>query len=250
MKRIQDIGIQSYCFREFKDNAEVARKVREIGLDKIEVCAVHANFNNEASWKEVIAVYRDAGISIPSIGVQTFTGNPSEESYFACASAAGAKHISAHFKVGTYPGAIAQVKQWSKSYGICVGIHTHGGWMFGGQPDVMRHLIDLGQPEIGLCLDTAWAMQIGPQHGNPVQWARDYSGLVYAIHFKDFVFDRDGQWHDVVVGEGNLDLAGLVAELRNQDFSGPGIIEYEADPADPVPALKECVEKMRPYFEA
>ncbi|MDQ8180868.1 sugar phosphate isomerase/epimerase [Pelagicoccus sp. SDUM812005] len=245
MSILNNLAVQSYCFREFKDNADVASKVRDIGLDKIEVCAVHANFDDVASWKEDIKIYDDAGISIVSIGVQTFTGNPDQESYFECAAAAGAKHISAHFQVGTFNQAISQVKSWSDKYGIKVGIHCHGGYMFGGQPDVLELLIGLGTPQIGLCMDTAWAMQIGPKDGKPIEWAQKYAGQLYGIHFKDFVFERNGQWKDTVVGDGNLDLKGLLAELERQQYSGVSILEYEADPENPVPALKECVEKMR-----
>ena len=32
-----DFGVQSFCFRDFKDNTAVADMVKEIGVDKIEV---------------------------------------------------------------------------------------------------------------------------------------------------------------------------------------------------------------------
>jgi len=250
MSLLDNLAVQSYCFREFKETANVASKVREIGLDKIEVCAIHANFDQPDAWKEELKIYQDAGISVVSIGVQTFIGNPNQESYFECAALAGAKHISAHFQVGTFNQAIRQVKSWSDKYGIRVGIHCHGGYMFGGQPDVMELLIGLGTPQIGLCLDTAWAMQIGPKAGNPVAWAQRHTGQVYGVHFKDFKFSSDGGWQDTIVGEGNLDLPALLHELEQQNFDGVSILEYEADPSDPVPALKACVEKMRSTGQA
>lgn len=245
MNILDNLAIQSYCFRDFKENAQVAKMVKEIGLDKIEVCAVHADFDNVDTWKKQLEAYEDAGVSVVSIGVQTFTGSGDQESYFECAAAAGASHISAHFQVGTFNQAISQVKSWSEKYGIKVGIHCHGGYMFGGQPDVLELLIGLGTPQIGLCMDTAWAMQIGPNKGNPVEWAKKYAGQLYGIHFKDFTFESNGQWNDTIIGEGNLDLAALLAELETQKFSGVSILEYEADPENPVPALKACVEKMR-----
>ena len=245
MNLLDSLGVQSYCFREFPDNAEVAKKVKEIGLDRIEVCMRHADFNNLESWKDIIKTYESHGVSIISIGVQTFDGKESDETFFECAAAAGAKHISAHFKVGTFSKAVAQARSWSDQYGIKVGIHCHGGYMFGGSPDVIDQLIAIGSPQIGLCMDTAWAMQIGPKHGDPIEWARKYSSHLYGLHLKDFAFGRDGMWSDTVVGEGNLDLKALIAELEKQDYQGVSILEYEADPEDPVPALKACVEKMR-----
>jgi sugar phosphate isomerase/epimerase len=240
-----DFGVQSYCFRAFKDNPDVAAMVRSIDLNKIELCAVHADFSDPVAFADVVEVYRSAGVEIVSLGVQTFTGDDSERAWFECAAAAGAKHISAHLRVDTFQAAIPKVRRWSREFGIRVGLHCHGGYMFGGSPDVIKHLIALGGPEIGLCIDTAWAMQIGPHCGNPVEWVKQFAGSLYGIHFKDFVFEPNAAWKDVVVGTGNLDLPAFAQALVEANFNGMAVIEYEADVDDPVPALKRCVESMR-----
>ncbi|GHB95636.1 sugar phosphate isomerase/epimerase family protein [Cerasicoccus arenae] len=240
-----DFGVQSYCFRTIKDNADVAAKVKEIGLNKIEVCAVHADFHDIEGWKKIVEIYKNAGVSICSIGVQTFTGNDNERDWFECAKIAGAKHISAHFQIGTFMNAVPKTRALCEEYGIRVGIHCHGGYMFGGSPDELEYLISLGGPQIGLCIDTAWCMQIGPRNGKPVEWAKKFAGKIYGIHYKDFTFESNGQWNDVVVGTGNLDLPAFVKALENSGFDGMTVIEYEGDPENPVPALKECVASMR-----
>ena len=240
-----DFGVQSYCFREFKDNIEVAKKVREIGLDKIEICRIHADFHNLEAWQGVLDTYKSEGVEVISIGVETFVGDDNERDLFDCAAAAGAKHISGTFHIDSYQEAMPKVQALCKEYGIKVGIHNHGGYDFGGQPEVLHHLIALGTPEIGLCLDTAWAMQIGPQPGNPVTWVKDFGKHTIGVHYKDFVFERDGQWQDTVVGQGNLELKAFVDALEETGFDGMAVIEYEADPENPVPALKACVEAMR-----
>ena len=240
-----DFGVQSFCFRNIDDNAEVAQKVLEIGVDKIEVCRKHADFGDPEAWKGIVKTYEDAGVSVVSIGVETFTGDPAERAFFECASIAGAKHISCHFQIDSYVKAIPMVRSWSREYGIRVGIHCHGGYSFGGQPAVLKHLIGLGEPEIGLCIDTAWALQIGPRAGNPVQWAKNFAGQICGVHYKDFLFSENGQWEDTVVGKGTLDLKAFVTELDAGGFDGMAVIEYEADPENPTPALKECVDTMR-----
>jgi len=240
-----DYGVQSYCFRHFKDNAAVAKKVREIGVDSIEVCAVHADFSDPEGWRDVVSTYHDAGVAVVSIGVQNFSGQESDRSFFECAASAGARHISCHFQVDSFTKAIPMVRGWCREYDIRVGIHCHGGYAFGGQPPVLKHLLSLGTPEIGLCIDTAWALQIGPNSGNPVQWVQDFPGQTYGVHYKDFRFDPDGRWHDTVVGQGTLDLKGFVDALQADGFDGMAVIEYEADVENPVPALTECVQVMR-----
>jgi sugar phosphate isomerase/epimerase len=244
MSTSPDFGVQSYCFRHFKDNTVVAQKVRDIGLNKIEVCGVHADFSKPDAFKEVVDIYSKAGVSIVSIGVQTFEGNEGERAWFECAAAAGAKHISAHFRISNFMTAIPRVRKLSQEFGIRVGIHCHGGYMFGGSPDVIEYLIGLGGPEIGLCIDTAWAMQIGPRPGNPVEWAKKFAGKIYGIHYKDFTFDRSGQWSDTIVGQGNLDLPAFNAALKEGGFDGMAVIEYEAEVEAPDAALKRCVESM------
>lgn len=238
-------GVQSWTLRTFKDNAEVAKKVRAIGLDSIELCGVHANFNNLEEWKNVVATYRNEGVAIVSLGVQTFHGDPHEKDWFECAAQAGARHISAHLAIDSYLRAIPKVRAWSREFGIRVGLHCHGGYHFGGQPSVIDHLLALGGPEIGLCIDTAWAMQIGPWEGKPVEWASRYAGRVYGTHLKDFLFEPNGQWKDVVVGTGNLDLPAYVRALQANGFDGMAVIEYEGDVENPEPALKRCVEAVR-----
>ena len=245
MKPSFSFGVQSFCFRNFKDNADVARKVRAIGLDSIELCGVHADFNNPEAFKDVVAIYRNEGVAIISLGVQTFEGNDNEKAWFECAALAGARHISAHVKIDSYMKAIPKIRQLSREFGIRVGIHCHGGYMFGGQPDVLEHLISLGGPELGLCIDTAWAMQIGPYLGNPLNWVERFKGQIYGTHLKDFTFEPNGQWKDVIVGTGTLDLPAYVAALQAGGFDGMAVIEYEADAENPEPALKCCVDAMR-----
>jgi sugar phosphate isomerase/epimerase len=245
MSKALDFGVQSYCFREFKENADVAKKVREIGLDKIELCGVHADFHKPAAFKEVVKIYGDAGVAIVSFGVETLVGDARERDLFECGALAGAKHLSVHFKIENFAEAITKTQKLSDEFGVRVGIHCHGGYQFGGSPDVLDHLIKLGSPQIGLCLDTAWCLQIGPYLGKPVEWAKRYAGHIYGIHYKDFTFGPNAQWIDTVVGQGNLDLPAFIQALDSNGFDGMTVIEYEGDVQNPVPALKNCVKAMR-----
>lgn len=243
-----DFGVQSYCFRNFKDNAQVARMVREIGLDKIEVCAVHADFNDLDGWRGVVDTYRREGVSVISIGVQTLAGNEAvERPWFECVRAAGARHMAVHFRVDSFADAVPMAARLADEYDLRLAIHCHGGYSFGGQPDVLEHLLKLGGSRIGICLDTAWCMQIGPHAGNPVKWVQRFAGRIYGVHYKDFVFGRDASWQDVVAGEGNLNMPELLRALKDTGFDGYAVTEYEADADNPVPALTACVKAIRSH---
>jgi sugar phosphate isomerase/epimerase len=80
---------------------------------------------------------------------------------------------------------------------------------------------------------------------DPVEMIKSFKDRLFAIHLKDFVFDRAGVPEDVVLGTGNLDLKKLLAALDDAGFDGPAIIEYEGDADDPVPATKKCVAAIR-----
>jgi sugar phosphate isomerase/epimerase len=251
MSATMKFGVQSFCFRNFKDNAEVAAKVNELGLDQIEVCGVHADFNDVDGWRRIVDTYKQAGVQIVSLGVQTFTGDEAtERQWFECAQAAGAKYISAHFKVDSFTDAVPLAARLGDEYDVSLAIHCHGGYSFGGAPDAMEHLLALGGPRIGLCLDTAWCMQLGPRHGDPLAWADRFQDRLYGVHFKDFVFGRDAMWEDVVVGTGNLDLPAFVTKLQEIGFDGYAVLEYEADADNPVPALAKCVDAVKAQLPA
>lgn len=248
MAKAMDFGVQSYCFRNFKDNADVAAKVKQIGVNKIEACGIHGgNFADVAVWKDQAAVFTDAGIGIVSLGVQTFGEDMvAARRWFECAQIAGAKYISAHFQVGNFQTVVPKVAALCDEFGIRIAIHCHGGYCFGGSPDVLRCLLDLGGENIGICLDTAWCMQIGPNLGRPIEWVKSrFKGRIYGVHYKDFTFASNGKWEDVIVGTGNLDLPGFVTALNEENFDGFAVIEYEANPENPVPALTDCVNAMR-----
>ncbi len=239
------LGIQSWSLRCFRDNAVAAGKLREMGADRVELCDLHGRFDDPAAFSEALAHYRAAGVSVVAFGVQTFEGKESERGWFERAAEAGARYLAGQFRPDTFLTAIPKVRRWSAEFGIRVGIHCHGGGLFGGQPEVLDYLLALGVPEIGVCIDTAWAMQIGPGRGNPVEWVKRYAGRVYGVHFKDFVFARNGQWEDVIPGEGNLDLPGFVAALKEDGFDGVAVVEYEAEVDDPLPMLKRSFEAVR-----
>jgi sugar phosphate isomerase/epimerase len=243
----RNIGVQSYCFRNFKDNREVCRLVKQIGVDAVELCGVHADFNNPDAFTQIAALYTEAGIRIESLGVQTFVGDlQKERNWFECAQIAGAELISAHFTLPTFTTAIPQVVKLCDEFGVRIGIHNHGGYNFAGSPDVLDHLLKIGGKNIGITLDTAWCMQIGPYKGDPIKWIKEYfPGRIYGLHYKDFLFDPRAQWSDQVVGTGNLDLPRVVAALEETNFDGPVFIEYEADPTNPTPALTKCVEQFK-----
>ncbi len=238
----RDVGVQSWSLRHFKDLSALIAQYKTLGATAIEICGVHVNFDDPANHAAVIAPLKAAGIRIRSMGVQTFTGDEAaERNWFAFAKAAGVETITAHFRVDSFTKAVPIAARLAAEHGVKLGIHCHGGYMFGGSTDIIDHLMALGGDRIGICIDTAWCMQAA---GDPVAWAKKYAGRVYGVHYKDFTFKNDGKWSEVITGRGALKLAELVHTLEETGFAGTAVVEYEANEQNPVGDIAECLKAI------
>jgi len=237
------LGVQSWCFRTYKTNLEVIRELNKCGVNAIELCGVHADFKNPAVFDEVIRTYRRAGVKILSIGVQGLRGDAKvEENYFRFARKAGAKFMSVTFDMSTLPRCLQVADRLAAKYKIKLAIHNHGGYDWLGNMTALDYVFRQTSPRIGLCLDTAWAMDAGH---DPVKMIEKFGQRLYGLHVKDFVFGPDGKGEDVVVGAGNLDLKALFKAAKKAKFKGFTVIEYEGDVEKPTPAIKKCVQRVR-----
>jgi inosose dehydratase len=238
-----ELGLQSFCLRGIKDNDEVAAAVKSCGLQRIEVCRVHTAFDDAATFKALADRYRDNGVPVVSIGVnQIGPDRVGAEALFKCAQAAGLERMSVDFPLDGIDEALAIADEFSQKYGVVVGIHNHGGRHWLGSRTALRWVFGRTSDRVGLSLDTAWALD---SREDPLEMIREFGDRLHILHIKDFVFSQDRTPEDVVVGTGNLSLSGLDAALREIGFAGEAILEYEGDVDNPIPALRECVEKIR-----
>ena len=239
----RELGAQSYCFRGLKKNEQVAEALKACGLTAVEPCAVHVDFKNPASFDGVVKAYRDSGIRIASVGVVGFADDEkTERNYFEFAKKAGTRYIGCDFAVGKMPKCVETATKLADEYDMKLAIHNHGGRHWLGCSAMLSEVFAKSSPRIGLCLDTAWALDSGE---DPVGMAEKFAGRLYGLHIKDFTFDRARKPKDMVSGTGNLDLGKLYQALKKMDFGGFVVIEYEGDVENPVPAVTQCVAAVR-----
>jgi len=239
----KDLAVQSFCFRGFKKNSEVAECVKQCGLSKLELSGAHVDFSDSSACKAALNVYRDAGIDIVSIGVAGLwydveKGIPA----FEFAAAAGIQCVGTDFTPDAIWDGFHRAEELADKYDLNLAIHNHGGRHWLGNTTMLKAVFANTGPRIGLELDTAWALDAGE---DPVAMVKEFGDRLYGIHLKDFVFDRARKPEDVSVGSGVLDVPGLFAALREIDFNGVAVLEYEGDVDDPVPAVTRCVEAVR-----
>lgn len=239
----QPLAIQSWCYRHWKQLPDVLTQLKNTGVSAIELCGAHADFMDPAKHAQPIAQCKEAGVPIVAIGVERLTGDPAKDRpRFEFCKSAGIKNMSFTFAPEAMFDGLRNIEKLADQYDVNLGIHNHGGYDWLGNPTILQYVFGKTSKRIGLHLDTAWAIDAKQ---NAVQMVEQFADRMHGIHVKDFVYDRARQPKDVVIGTGNLDLPKLMQTLKQINFVGPMVIEYEGDVENPVPALKQCVAALR-----
>ncbi len=242
----QPIAIQSWCYRNFKSLPDFLTQLKATGVTATEICGVHANFADPSSAPSVAEQCKKSGIQIVAIGVEYLTGDPAQDRLrFQWCHAAGVKNMSISFQPQAMFEGLKNIEKLADEFDLQLGIHNHGGYDWLGNPTILQYLFTKTTPRIGLYLDTAWAIDAKQ---NPIEFAEKFHDRLRGVHIKDFIYDRARNPKDVIIGAGNLDLPKFMTTLKQTNFSGPVVIEYEGEESNPVPALTQCVQKLRPLM--
>lgn len=235
------VGVQTWCFRKFRDGQEIP-PIKECGFSSVELSGIHAAVADDAAGDEVIRRYASAGLKILGMGVQGLTGDrEAMEKSFRFVKRAGAKFMSVDIRA-EIDDCLPLAEDLAEEYDVRMALHNHGRKHAWGSVRMIEQVFKRSGPRMGLCLDTAWALDSGE---DPVALAERFGDRLYGVHVKDFVFDRAGRPSDVVPGTGNLDLRRLWASLRKVNFQGFTVLEYEGDVDNPLPAVKLCVTAIQ-----
>jgi inosose dehydratase len=238
----QPIAIQSWCYRHFKELPEFLTQLKAAGVSATELCGVHAKFSEPASAGPILDRFKKAKVQIVAIGVEGMTGDDAKDRpRFEWCKAAGVKNMSITFQPSLMFDGLKKVEKLADEFDMKLGIHNHGGYDWLGNDTILKYIFSKTSERIGLHLDTAWALDAKQ---DPIVLLEKFADRLHGVHLKDFVFDRAREPEDVIIGTGNLDLPKFMGLLKQVDFDGPLVIEYEGDESNPVPALKECVEKL------
>jgi sugar phosphate isomerase/epimerase len=235
------LGVQSYTFRNF-DLEPALKRTKELGLGYGEFYQKHCPIGMNAEQRTAfLTLCKEYGVAPRAWGVQAFTkDHDANTRTFEFGKSLGLKMLSAD----PTPDSFDSLDKLCEQFQIAIGIHPHGP--IGGKlhrwysAEVILQAVKDHHPLIGSCLDTGHlirAAQLGKKL-DPAEEVRVMGARNFGMHLKDHDNERKT---DVVIGKGALDVPAVLRALREVKFKGMISIEYEANPADPSPDVKECV---------
>lgn len=235
-----DLGVQSFTYREF-DVAGMCQSLSGTGVSAVELCHEHVTPGVDP---EVIDGVREqlasAGLDVCGYGVVAF--NEDDEKHvretLALVDRLGGDYCSLEFPPDDR--AIRETLLSSAAeFDLNLAIHNHGpDATYATIEDVMSVLDATPDTRLGACVDTGHYFRSGQTPGDAITRLGD---RVHALHLKDFLDETT----ETVAGNGQLDVGELLSLLDEEtSLSQPLVIEYEADPDDPTPAVVEAVEAV------
>ncbi len=230
------VGMQSYTLRDFKIDRAL-QEIKNLGLHDVELFDAH--FPVKSSDGDIEAMKsktRALGITMRGHGVNPFTkDHEANRRWFEFAKKAGIKNISADPREDAFDSLDRLVEE----YQIRIAIHNHGpGARYDKIVDVLN-AIKGHNPLIGACADLGHYIRSGE---DPVRAITLFEGRLYGIHLKDFAEQKKAT-KGVILGRGHLDVVGVFKALKKVNFPEDGelSLEYEENPQDPLPDVRECL---------
>jgi sugar phosphate isomerase/epimerase len=215
--------------------------VRELGTPYINIKSHHLEY--DLTPAELAAGRREfeaAGLQIVGGGTITFAEDTDAEvrKYFEYARHSGMPLIVATCN----PRILPRVERFAREYDIRVAIHNHGpeDRFYPSPYDVLGYIGEM-DPRMGVCNDIGHTVRAGV---DVVESVVDAGPRLFDLHLKDLrdFTDRESQ---VAVGEGKIPIAEIFAALIRMDFQGYANLEYEINPHDPFPGMRQSFAHMR-----
>jgi inosose dehydratase len=234
------LGMQSYTLRKFPIDKAIAITA-ELGLAHVEFYTGHLPTNAPAAQ---IAAVKDkmaaAKLRISGGGVMHFSkDHEANRKLFDFAKAAGMRNIAADPSEDSF----GSLDKLVAEYDIRIAIHNHGpGARYDKIADVLK-AIKGHDPRVGACADLGHYIRSAE---DPVKAIVVLNDRLFGIHLKDFA-EQKANSAGAILGKGHLDVVGVYKALQKVSFPADGAfsLEYEENPADPLPDVKACIAAAR-----
>ncbi len=240
------LGVQAYTFHKFSFQQAID-KVNELGLNYIEAyygqplgdAIGEGKFDykmNKELQQKTLDYAKSKNVKIYASGVIRCNNNDDWKQLFEFAKAMGIEVITCEPEYDQ----LKYVDKLANQYDIDIAIHNHPKPSLYWKPELFLEQVSELSNRIGACVDVGHFKRMGI---DPVEALKKYNGRIKSLHFKDIHAKEEGkaEQHDVIWGEGVIDLDGVLEELKRQNFKGLLSIEYEYNWENSVPDIKKCI---------
>ncbi len=235
------LGCCSYTFRNF-DRAQMIGFLKQLRVEELNAKDVKDHLPMEpAGEAEALATYAAAGIKLDGVGAVYFRKDEDDDirSKFEYAKRAGVKVIVAGDPaLSTLP----RIEKFVKEYDIRFAIHNHGPEdpIWHSPLDVLK-AVKAMDPRMGCCIDVGHTVRAGT---DVVEAIHQVGLRLFDVHMKDLA-DLQAKESQVAVGQGLMPVRGIFEALIATKYAGRVDLEYEINPADPLPGAMESFAYMR-----
>lgn len=242
------LGCAAYSFNRLTF-AETIEKVVALGLDAIEAFTWQAlsplkpkvqtgPAMSPEDRKEVKKRTADAGVKLVACYCSALDKEDLCRATFDFAKDLGIEILVAEPPFEAYD----MLEKLCDEYRIKLAVHNHAVPSRYWNPETLLGLVKGRSAQIGACGDTGHWVRSGL---DPVEMLKKLEGRLISLHLKDVsAFGQKGA-PCVPWGTGQGNIAGILRELRRQQFHGLIGIEYEPYTSESFDKITQCVA----YFE-
>lgn len=240
------VGIQSYTYRQLSFERAL-EQMQMLGVRYAELYRGHVPVTaTEAQLKAAKTLLEKYQVTPVAFGVERFTkDHAANRQIFEFARRLGVRFLSAD----PDPDSFDSLDRLVVEFNIGIAIHPHGPqgkqlhrWY--SAEEIMKAVRE--RTFIGACLDTGHLIRSAQDPFNrqldPAQQVRQMRNRNFGMHLKDHDNKRRT---DVVFGRGVLNVGNVLRALREVGFAGYIAIEYEANPNNPTPDVRACLDVLR-----
>ncbi|WP_437206600.1 family 16 glycoside hydrolase [Planctomicrobium sp. SH664] len=256
------VGLQSYTLRNF-DLPEALKQCEKLGIKYLEGYPRHLPVTTvPAQMSGYRQQLEQAGITLMSYGVVPLDANEAKtRSYFDFAKGVGLTCIVANPQKNKETFDL--LEKLVEEYQIPIAIHNHGpGSTYSTVEDVLKW-VEGRHPLIGACVDTGHYLR---SDQDPVEVIRKLGNRVYDVHLKDVrsiqteeekarlekelprnraeQLRKEGKIF-TILGEGELNIVGVLRALRGLQYKNLLALEYEENPQNPLSDVELSLSNLR-----
>lgn len=238
-----EVACQSYTFKKFTLE-EAFSKMKELGISNAEIYSrqkvssssdLTTNYASLADNKDAILdLAKINGIEVESYGVISGKDEASWVQIFEFCKAVGIEIIASE----PDPQHYALIDSLCNAYGIRIAIHNHPNPTRYWNPNIVLDALEGRSKMMGACADLGHWTRSGL---DAAECLKKLEGRIFELHLKD-VTGTTPDHKSIILGEGVIDFASVLKELKRQKFKGRFIVEYETNWDDQMDDMRKNLE--------